>query len=58
MILNDLDLDLNVYLTYAAEYILTLNLTYMTNALSIITQSQILARRSYSNNLYLNLINL
>ena len=36
MILIDLDLDLNVYLTYAAEYILTLNLTYMTSALSIV----------------------
>ena len=58
MTLINLDLDLNVYLTYVVEYILTLNLTYMTSALSIVTWSQLLARRSYSNNLYLNLINL
>ena len=42
MKLIDLDLDLNVYLIYVADYISNLNLTYMTSALSIITQSQIL----------------
>ena len=36
MILINLDLDLNIYLACAAEYILTLNLTYVTSALSIV----------------------
>ena len=43
MTLINLDLDLNVHLTYVAEYISNLSLTYMTIALSIVVQSQILA---------------